>query len=346
MASIAVLLIMAGCAALQFLKGSFIKSFTAFMAALCASFVAFGWFEQLADLLFIRRDMLPDWGQLISFAVLFAVTFAILQTIITLLSRHPINLGIMPERIGRIVFGLALGLIVSGVLLTTVAMSPLSNSYPYPRFQSGRSDPGKPSKTLFNPDGFVTGWFAISSSGSLSGANSFAVLHADFLDQLFFSRYQTSKSISVLAPAGSIKLPDKTVAWPAPQGIKNDSGEPLASKDLIIVRVGFTNAIMRTGGVFTAGQLRLICKEKDDKEPFRGGAVIAYPEGFLKAPDQLQKTGRGEQIKVEAADIKDGVKWFDFAFYIPTDSRPVAISFKENIILAVPPMASAEQAPK
>ena len=220
MASALILLIMAGCAALQFFKGSFIKSFASFMAALCASFVAFGWFEQLADLLFISRDMVPDWGQLISFILLFILVFAILQAIIMLSAKQPVNLGHIPELVGRVMFGLALGLIVSGVLLVTIAMAPLSNSYPYARFPYGTPDPQNPNKALLNPDGFVTGWFAISSSGSLSGTNSFAVLHNDFLNQLYLSRYKTDKSISVLARKGSFRLADKGALRPSPQGLK------------------------------------------------------------------------------------------------------------------------------
>ncbi len=350
MASIAVLLIMAGCAALQFFKGSLIKSFVTFMAALCSSIVAFAWFEQLANLLFIQRDTLPDWGQPICFVLLFIVAFAILQTIIMLLAKQSINLGVMSERIGRVVFGIALGLILSGVLLTAVAMSPLPNNYPYPRFQSARPNPQNPSKAILNPDGFVTGLFAISSSGSLSGTNSFAVLHADFLDQLFFSRYQTGKNITSLAAPGSIKLPDKAAAWPAPEGLKDSSGEPVASKpghDLIIVRVGLTNTMMRTGGILIPGQLRLICKDKNDKEPYKGSAESIYPIGYLKTPNQLQLiTGLDENIRLESSQFKDGVKWTDFAYYVPTDTGPVAISFKENIILEVPPPVSPEQAPK
>lgn len=342
MASIAVLLIMAGCAALQFLKGNLIKSFVAVMTALCASFFAFAWFEQLANLLFIGRDMMPDWAQLICFALLFILSFAILQTVAAVFVKHPINFGIYAERVGRVVFGLALGLILSGVLLTAVGMAPISNSYPYPRLQ----DPQNPSKAILNPDGFITGLFGIISSGSLSGDNSFAVVHADFIDQLFFSRYKTGTSISILAAPGSIKLPDKAAAWPAPQGLKNTDGESVSSNDLIIVRIGLTNAILRSGGVFIPGQIRLMCKKKDDKEPFKGSAKIAYPEGFLKAPDQLQSTRPDEQIRVESSEIKDGVKWTDFAFYIPTGDSPVAISFKANVVLEVPPMVSAEQAPK
>jgi hypothetical protein len=346
MAILIVLVIMAGCAALQFLKGSFIKSFAAFMAALCASIVAFGWFEQSANLMFIERDMLPDWGQLICFMLIFVITTAVLVVIISLLAKHPINLGIMPERIGRAAFGIALGFIVSGVLLTAIEMAPISNNYPYQRFDTSISNPPEPSKAIFNPDGFVTGLFGIISSGSLSGTNSFAVLHANFLNQLSFSRYQTGKSISALATRGSIRIPDKAAAWPAPQGLKNTDGESVSSNDIVIVRIGLTTAVMKTNGVFIPGQLRLICKGKDDKEPFKGSAVSIYPSGYLKTPDQLQTARLDEQIKVQSSDFKDGVKWFDFAFHIPAGNSPIAAAFKANVIVAVPPMVSAEEAPK
>ncbi len=349
MASALVLVIMAGCAALQYLKGSFIKSFASFMAALCAGFVAFGWFERLADFLFIRRDTMPAWAQLICFLLLFFVSFAILQVIIMLSSKPPVNLGLLPERIGRAVFGLALGLVISGVLLVAVAMAPLSNSYPYPRFPYGTPNPQIPNKALLNPDGFVTGWFSIASSGSLSGTNSFAVMHGDFLNQLFLSRYDTGKGISVLAPAGSIRIPNKAAAWSAPEGLKNTEGRPVPSKsgrELIIVRVGFTGTFVRTGGTFIPGQLRLACKEKNAEASFQDSAESIYPAGYLKTPDQLQTTRLDEQIKVQSSELKEGVKWFDFAFYIPSGTKPVVICFKDNIILNVPPMVSAEQAPK
>ena len=168
MASIAVLLIMAGCAAYQFFKGTFLRAFATFMAALCASIVAFAWFEQLANLL--MRDMLSDWAQPVCFVVLFIVTFAVLQTIATTLTREPIDFGVMAERAGRIVLGLFLGLILSGSLLTAAAMAPLPNNYPYQRFDSARPDPQSPRKPLLNPDGFITRWFGIISNGGLSGS--------------------------------------------------------------------------------------------------------------------------------------------------------------------------------
>lgn len=349
MASILVLVIMAGCAALMFFKCSLIKSFAAFAAALCASFVAFGWYERLADFIFISRDMAAAWGQLISFISLFAITFAILQAIVIVLVRHPVNLGQIPESVGRAIFGLALGLIISGVLLITVSLSPLSNSYPYARYPYGTPDPENPAKALLNPDGFLTGWFSISSSGPLSGAKSFGVVHADFLNQLYFSRYKTGKYISVLAPSGSVRVPNKAAAWPAPQGLKDTDGKPVASKsgrELIIVRTGLTSAFVRKGGVFIPAQFGLICKEKDDKGHFEGSAEVIYPAGFLNTSNQLDTKRPDEEVTVKASDLKDGVKWFDFAFYVPTELRPVAISFKENIIVEVPEMVTAEQAPE
>jgi hypothetical protein len=340
---------MAVCAALQYLKGSFIKAFVIFFAALCASIVAFGYFEKTAQMLFIGRDMIPGWAQLISFLLLFILTLAILAAFMSVLAKHPINLGLIPERIGRAVFGLALGFIVSGMLLTAIGMAPISNEYPYKRLQSAASDPRNPSKVLLNPDGFITGLFGLVSSGSLSGENSFAVVHADYLNQLFFSRFKTGREISVLGVKGSIRLPDKAAAWPAPKGLKDTEGESVSSKsgyDLIIVRIGLTSSVIQAGGAFVPGQIRLMCKEKDDKEPFKGIAEVSYPEGFLKAPDQLQLIDPGEPIKVESSEIKDGVKWFDFAFYIPSGSRPVAVTFKANVIAAIPQMVASEQAPE
>jgi len=339
MASIAVLLIMAGCAAYQYLKGTFTRAFATFMAALCASIVAFAWFEQLADLL-IQQETLTDWAQPICFMVLFIVTFAVLQTIATTLTRGPIDLGVMAERAGRIVLGLFLGLILSGMLLTAAAMAPMSNNYPYQRFEPARPDTQNPQKPLLNPDGFITRWFGIISNGSLSSGKSFAVLHAGFLDQLFLNRLAIDKNIPVLAGSTTIELPPKAAVWPAPEGLKDSKGAPLSSKtgcDLIMARLGLTAKT----GPFTVGQLRLICKQKDDKKRLQGNATNVYPIGYLRSPGQLQLKGLADQIKPDAQ-----TRWIDFAFYVPAGLEPVAVALKANAIAEVPPLVSADQEPK
>jgi hypothetical protein len=345
MASIVILLIMAGCAAVMFLKGTFLRAFAAFMAALSAGIVAFAYFELLAGFL----DFLGTWAQSGSFLLLFIVAFIALLAAIIPLTRQPVDFGLNPERAGRIVFGLLAGFIISGLVLTAGAIAPLSNTFPYQRFDPAKPDIQSPGKPLLNPDGFITRWFGIISSGSLGGSKSFAVLHADFLDQVYLDRLMTDKDVSAMAEPGAIELPAKAAAWPSPDGLKDNTGAPLSSKtgyDLIMVRIGITARALKKGGSFTTGQLRLICKNKEEKQRFKGSAVIVYPLGYLKSANQLQLKSPAELIAITANDVKTGTKSIDFAFYVPNGFSPVAVGFKGNIIAEVPAIVTAEEAPK
>ncbi len=348
MASIFILLIIAGCAAGLYAKGTFIRAFATFMAALCASIIAFAWFEPLSRLL-IGKDILVDWAQSISLLLLFIIAFAVLQTIVSFLTRQKIDLGLMPERFGRIISGILLGLTLSGLLLTAAVMTPISGSFPYQRFDPARPNIQSPKKPLLNPDGFITRLFAITSSGSLGGSKSFAVLHAGFLDQLFLNRLKIDKKVSVLADAAVIKLPNKAALWPAPDNLKDNQGNLISAgsgHELIMTRVGFTSKILKEGGSFTPGQLRLICKEKDNKERLQGRAVNAYPIGYLKSAGRLGPLTLGEEIKLQNQDIIDGVRWIDFAFEVPTGFEPVAVAFKATAFAELPQMVTPEQAPE
>jgi hypothetical protein len=348
MASIIVLVVMAGCAALLFFKGNFVRAFAAFIAALCANIVAFGWFDQLSALL-IRNDIMPKWAQAICFLVLFIITFGILLTLIMTLTRLPIDLGTTPERVGRIVFGLLLGFILSGTLLLIGGLAPLGANFPYQRFEASMPDLQNPKKPLLNPDGFLTGLFGITSSGSLSGSQSFTVLHADFLNQLYLDRILTGKNVSTRTKEqGTIEVPAKTGAWPA-TNLKDSSGNPLPAKtgsDLIIVRVGFTSKLMRAGSRFTTGQLRLLCKSKGEKQPLKAGAKCVYPVGYIKLPGRVAMKGPAEAITLQQSDFKTGPKFIDFAFYIPAETEPAALIFKSNDIAMVHGLVTADEAPK
>jgi hypothetical protein len=125
---LAVVLIMGGCAIYLFINGTFIKAFAMAIAAVCAGAVAAGFHGVLANTLagFIgNSDLLSKWGPLLCFVVLFIVVFAILQTIISLLTRKSIDLGFLPESIGRAVCGVFLGFTLSRVLYAALIMSVL-----------------------------------------------------------------------------------------------------------------------------------------------------------------------------------------------------------------------------
>jgi len=348
MGSLLVVLIILGCVAYQYLKGTLVKSFAVVITFICASVVAFGYFELLANV-FIGREILVLWAQPLSFAMLFILAFAVLQTIAAQLTRRPIDFGFLPERIGRVVGGIFLGLSISGLLLTAAAMAPISAKYPYQRFDATRPDTEKPNKVLFNADGFATGWFSIVSSGSFSGKRSFATLHPAFLDQLFLNRHEIADGVPIITDSEAIEIPKKKAVWPAPEGLKDSNGRPVLPKsghNLTIVRVGITTKAIRESGTFTPSQLRLICKQKgDDKDPLAGKGKNIYPLGYLKTANELQIKKLNNHIEIERSHLKGRVKEIDFAFYVPNGFVPVLVEFKQNSISQLPPPIPYEQAP-
>ena len=350
MASLLVVLIISGCAVYQYFKSTFVKAFATLIIAISANIVAFGYFEVLANV-FISRGgnsrfpALVPWAQPLCFALLFIVTFAMLQTLAMQLTRKPVDLGFLPERIGRVACGMFLGLTLSGLLLTFLVMAPLPNKYPYQRFDQGNADTEKPNKVLLNADGFVTGWFSIVSGGSFSGKKSFATLHPNFLDQVFLNRHSATDDVSIITSSQAIGIPKKAV-WPAPQVLKDSNGQPVPLKtghNLTIVRVGIKKSALKDAGTFTLSQLRLICKQKDDiKKPLAGSAKNIYAIGYLKTANLLQTKKLNDRIEIKRTSFTGSAKWMDFAFYVPNDLSPVLIEFKQNNVAKLPPPTSSE----
>lgn len=357
MVSLIVLLIVGGCAAFQYLKGTFVRAFATFIITICASIVAFSYFEPLAGLFIGGTDsslkFIPaPWVQTLSFLLLFLFTFAGLQTLAQYLTRQEVDLGLWPERIGRIVCGILSGLVLSSFLITASAMAPIPNNYPYQRFDQRRPDPERPNKTLFNTDALAPGLFSSISSGSLSGKRSFAALHPAFLDQLFLNRHNIADNVPLVTNVQAIKVPGKNAAWHAPEGIKDSEGKPLSPKtghNLMLVRVGINKSAVAEAGTFTPSQLRLICKrETGMKNPLAGKGQNIYPIGYIMAADTLQIKRLNDVIKVARSDFEQNAreKWIDFAFYVPAGFVPVLVEFKQNCIAQVPPLATTEQAPQ
>ena len=348
MAGLIVLLIILGFAAYQYLKGTAVKSFATAIIAICAGFAAFAYFEPLGKI-FIGRELLVPWAQPLSFLLLFVVVFAILQTIAAQLTQRPVDLGLLAERIGRVVCGMLSGFIISGLLLTAFAMAPLPNKYPYQRFDETNPDAEKPGKVFLNPDGFVTRWFGVVSSGSFSGKRSFAVLHPNFPDQTFLNRQKQSEGISIITGSEAIEIPKKNAAWPAPENLTDSTGKAMLPKsgyNLTIVRVGILKKALKDAGKFTISQLRLICNENSNAEnPLAGRGKNIYPVGYLKRADQIEIKKLSDQIKLDYADFGENVKWIDFAFEVPNDYLPVLVEFKQNNVAEVPPPVTAAQAP-
>ena len=353
MAGLFVILVIAGCATYLYLKGTLVRAFAALMAALCADVIAFGYFEPLAKT-FVDSNILLSWAQPLSFILLFILSLAILLVVVFQLTRAGeggVDLGLMPERIGRVVVGILLGFVIAGSLLAALATAPMANDHPYQRFDRIiNPDADKsPRKSLLNADGFAAGWFSVVSRGGLSGERSFAMIHPDFITQAFLNRHPATDEISVITKSGIIDVPAKKAAWPAPEGLKDTDGRPIPSKSghqLTVVRVGLKQDFSYGGYQFTFSQLKLVCKQKEDvKNPFAGKGINVYPVGYLKTPTLLQMKKLSDKIVTDPADYTDGIRWIDFAFYVPDDFVPVLAELKQNSIAQIPPPVTADQAP-
>ncbi|HEC02098.1 MAG TPA: hypothetical protein ENI81_01050, partial [Phycisphaerales bacterium] len=372
MASLVVLLIVLGCAALLFFKGTLTKAVAAIIVAIIAGMISFNFFEAAANMIISRGDSgsllsIAPWAQTLCFLLIFVVVFALMLTGVLYLLREPIDFGVLPEYIGRAVCGIVLGFIVSGFLLTALAMGPLPLKYPYQRFDPRSLKPDDPKGVLLNADGFATGLFSTISKGSFSGKRSFSVIHPNYLDQLFFNRLintDTSSIISSRFPA--ITVPRQAAVWDAPKAVSDQAnaliGElksrggkieyaenksvPLPvstqSGDIKIVRVGIKKAALRgdgriTGGTFTPAQLRLICKRRGSGDDRLGGeAVNVYPIGHLKTAEQIQVV---PQIKLESQKIEASEQLIDFVFSVPSGHEPVLVQYKMNSIVEILPQA-------
>ena len=379
MASLVMVIIILGCAAYQYFKGSFIRAVATVIIAICAGIAAFGFFETLANVFISRSESgsflsIAPWAQPLSFALLFIIVFGAMQTgLMYLTNNQSVDLGFLPERIGRVVCGILLGLLISGFLLTALGMAPLPDKYPYQRFD------GKRNKVLLNADGLVTGLFRIISKGSLSGKRSFATIHPDFIDQIHLNRMTSGISIlTSKSPAISLPKPTEPAVWPAPQSLneqinqivsdlnrqgklKDEStGKFMSMPGLFsndyqptIVRIGIIKSAIRSqakisAGTFILPQLKLICKRQGyGDDPLAGTGINIYPIGHLKAADQIQVS---TEIKLDSKDDFTGnarEKWIDFVFCIPRDYVPVLVEFKQNSILEISPRAfvTADKAP-
>lgn len=378
MASLSVVIIILGCAAYQFFKGTFIRAFATIIIAICSGIAAFGFFEVLANVLISRSETgsllaIVPWAQPLCFALLFIIVFGALQTGLIYLTQQPVDLGFLPERIGRVVCGIVLGLLLSGFLLTTLGMAPLPKKYPYQRFD------GKRNKVLLNTDGFSAGLFSIISKGSLSGKRSFATIHPNFIDQIYLNRQVSGTPlVTSKVPAISLPKPTEPAVWPAPESLKEQISQIVSdlnrqnklkddstnktismpgpiSNDYqpTIVRVGIKRIALSSkpkinGGTFLLSQLRLICKKQGyGDEPLTGPGINVYPIGHLKAKDQIQVS---TEMKLNSKDhFKNNAKekWIDFVFCIPRDYVPMLLEFKQNSIVEIPSKAivTADKAP-
>ncbi|MGE5293749.1 MAG: hypothetical protein ACM3VT_02880 [Solirubrobacterales bacterium] len=351
MVSIAMLVIMAGCAAFLFLKGTLAQGIAMIFNALIGGFVAFGFFETLATFLVKYSPGIAAWAPMICFLLLFVLVFAILQAAAMQISKEKIDFGKLPEQIGRPVAGVLLGYIVTGHLLVALALAPLPSQYPYARFEGNNPNPASPKKALLSPDGFVSGLFGSVSAGSfapMGEPKSFAVLHAGFIDQLHLNR-RGGKDVPLKTDAPAIDVPNKDGVWEAPENLRDSENKPVSSqpgKKLMLVRVEIRKGALKDAGKFTLSQMRLVCGVKSAAGPLAGKGEAVYPIGYIGNGGKLEAKSLGEVITIDPAKVAGDKATMDLAFQVPANLTPALIEFKGNNVVKVSSPATAENAPQ
>ena len=358
-AALAILVIIISTAGHQYLKSTLVKSFLMLVFVLLACVVSFTYFEKLTTVA-LGYGYGGQWAQPVIFILLFLLTFAIFVAISEKLIIQNLILGDQIDLAGRVVFGIIIGFVLSGVVLITVAMMPIPTKWPYERFEvpteNSRLDLATPKKAILNPDGFVAGLYSWISQGSLSSKKSFAVFHPDYIDQVHLNRYKKADS-KIINIAGKESIQVKAAWVPETELTVVSPNEPFAEKAgtrSIIVRAGIKNAEIKDGGAmsedgtvsFAFSQIRLMYKTKDQANNLTGSAKPTHPSGYIKTANMVEQKALTAEISPLRSDFSRGVKWFDFVFNVPTTAVPVLLEFKQNSVAKVPPLVTGDKIPE
>jgi hypothetical protein len=334
-----------------YLKSKAMTSFATMMAAIFGSVLAFSYYEPVSGFL-IARGQGGQWAQAGIFIVLFIFSFGLLRVLADVIWDPDTDFGAIATKVSAVVCGLATGLIISGVVVVALAMTPSAAKWPYPRFGDGQtaiSDVRSAKRPPIGADGLVCGLFSWMSKGSLSSSRSFAVYHTGFLDQLHLNGYKAKGGVSRVAGKDAITVPRK--------GLRRLDGD---NDNLTAVRMEVRRGSIKQGGAgegkdgvsFMLGQVRLVCK-KQGADNTRGAGEAVYPEGRI-VPRRSDPEGKGKALtgvmsgRVMMPGTLDEVVTFtnddftrsgraalDLAFQIPSGMQPVLLEFKDNVVVSV-----------
>lgn len=351
-ATLLVIGMIAGFALYQYIKGGIVTAFIFLVAVVVGIAAAFGYYETLADYVkdygFIGPKAYP-----LAFFIAFIAAFIIIKEVADNLLRPEISFGEVIDKAGGTALGAFVGYLFAGAMLVVIGLTPYKADWLYSRFEGAINNPPQPSGALLNPDGFVTGLFGALSSGCLKGdnSNSFAVVHADYINQIFLNRHRVSDGVWPIAQNGAVSLtapgmraaPENLIEAPRQEGQQPQPFTPEAGKTLTLVKLQINANLLTPGdsesdvqSKMALGQLRLIVKEKQDAGNITSGSGEAvYPIGHINAAGQLAVKPLDTVLSDE--DLK-GVS--DFAFYVPANAAPVIMEFRHNIIEEIRPTAA------
>lgn len=346
LASIAVVIIIILCTAQFYLKNSTLTSFATVISAVLGLLVAFGYYEWVAGFL-ISRGKFMSAAHGVCFAFLFAVTFVLVRALADFIVGSNIEFGSAIKTIAAIVSGIVVGIIISGVLVITAVLLPISPKLSYSRF-SDSLDISSPKGYLLDTDAMITGFFNWMGDGSMASKERFSEHNADFLNKLHLNKRKRIKD-NVPAIAG-----DKALVIPKGNVHIRQAGDTIFTD----IRLGIKGQAIEDGGTagarnsiwFSLAQIRLVCKETNKLQSKGGKIKVLYPErykwpkGNWPRSDGQKRIDLDEVMKVSSRGLgKDKPLWIDLAFRVPNGMTGYQLQFKRNASVKVPAITSEDE---
>ncbi len=352
-ANLAIIIIILGVAAHHYLKSTAVKAFILFMSSMLGLVAAFNFFEILGDFI-LGLGYGGAAVQCGAFVILFIASFALVRTVCDKLYTQEIIFGDWPDKGIRVGLAFLTGIILSGALLTAVALLPIPGNWPYERYEKDNITIEQPGSVLFKPDAVVSKLFGWMSYGGLSGEKSFKVVHPEFINKVYLNRHNLSEGVGILAGSDAVKIQS---AWMPSSLTDAATGGPLSVEikhQPIILRADFKkDAIETIGGFgedgefkFSMSQLFLICKDKSETKDLTGAAMLVMPVGYIKTDNIVQRKKLSDVIALNRSDFVSGAKSIDMVFNIPQNSLPILLEFKQDSAASVPKLASQEDIPE
>ena len=81
---------------------------------------------------------------------------------------------------------------------------------------------------------------------------------------------------------------------------------------------------------FTMSQIRLLCKDSNSADNLAGKGKLVYPKGYIRDANTVDQKNLTDKIILSKTDFLTAAKRLDLLFYIPVDTVPVMLEFKQN----------------
>ncbi|MCH7720805.1 MAG: CvpA family protein [Planctomycetes bacterium] len=313
--------------------------------------VAFAGFEYVAHNWL--ASWRPDFAMPVAFIGLFCGTLLGTRVIADNLIRRACLLPMIVDRVGGGVFGVLVGMIITGMLAIALQMIPLGGTMlgysrfkPPPPPRASRADdvdlpeddrdPDDQEDIFLNPDRFVVRLASMMGNGVFSGQRDWYDTHPDFIQEIGWSQ-ATMRRIGHLAPPGSVSrvsvgsadvLYEKTVVVRRRRDMPA-SYDPVslpAEKKWYTVRVKLGSQAADSDGThrFMLRQARLLGKDRPDASGLTQYYAMGLNDNNPEFPDRLVMA---DLDKIYGPDPEKEVT---FVYEVPDSFVPYFLDYKNG----------------